>query len=164
MLKYVAAYRNMPHSSTEEKPSRLMFSRDIRTKLLQHVKVPEDQHHKDARKCETVAKVKMKRYFDKKKKTKLVEFRMGDKSYVRHLKPNTIRGPWESTPHRIIKITGNRLTGRRNGTVITRDRNDWKLVKELPEQLQNATDAEEQQNRGNQPTRQPRPEGVVIPP
>ena len=65
MLKYVVVYSNMPHSSAEEKPSRLMFSRDVRTKLLQHVKVPEDQHHKDARKCETVAKVKMKRYFDK---------------------------------------------------------------------------------------------------
>ena len=90
MLKYVVAYRNMPHSSTEEKPSRLMFSRDVRTKLLQHVKVPEDQHHKDARKCETVAKVKMKRCFDKKKKTKLVEFRMGDKAYVRQLKLNMI--------------------------------------------------------------------------
>ena len=35
----------------------------------------------------------MKRYFDKKKKTKLVEFRMGDKAYVRQLKLNMIRGP-----------------------------------------------------------------------
>ena len=31
--KYVTAYRNTPHSTTGEKPSKLMFGRDVITKL-----------------------------------------------------------------------------------------------------------------------------------
>ena len=39
--KYVATYRNMPHSTIGKKISKLLFGRDVAAKLPQQVRTPQ---------------------------------------------------------------------------------------------------------------------------
>ena len=134
--KYVAAYRNTPHSSTGEKPSKLLFNREVKTKLPRFPKASRAGHHKQAQRREKDAKNKMKKYHDRRHKTRLVEIKPGDWVYRRNATPTTTRGPWESEPFKVTKVVYNRVTADRDGQVSTRDRSDWKLVVTRPDSLQ----------------------------
>merc|ERR1712030_188654 len=62
--KVVSAYRNTPHSVTKVKPSKLMFNRDIHTKLPRFTEAPRGKHHKEARENDRAAKEMMKERYD----------------------------------------------------------------------------------------------------
>ena len=65
-----------------------------------------------------------------------MEIKVGDIAYSRQIHPTSTWGPWESDPFKIIDVTFNQVTGERRGEVKTRDRGDWKLIKERPSHLQ----------------------------
>ena len=48
MDKYVASYRNTPHSTTGEKPNNLMFNREVQTKLPSFPTKSKGKHHQEA--------------------------------------------------------------------------------------------------------------------
>ena len=91
--KYVAAYGNTPHTTTGEKPSKLMFNRDIETKLLRIPTTSRGRHHERARKKDREAKEKAKGYYDAKHRTRQEEIKEGDRVYRRNRKPTTTKGP-----------------------------------------------------------------------
>ena len=47
-----------------------------------------------------------------------------------------MKGLWEPVPHQVTNVVHNQITGTRDHCNSTRDRSDWKLVKERPEHLQ----------------------------
>ena len=97
--KYVASYRNTPHSSTGEKPSKLLFGREVATKLPRMQKTPRGSYHREARKRDEKAKKGMKEIYDKKKRVKRVELKVGDLAYRRNRAVTTTRGPWDPEPY-----------------------------------------------------------------
>ena len=58
----------------------------------------------------------MKENYDRKKRTRLVNFEVGDRAYAKRLKTSTTKGPWCPDPYRIIRISGNRITGKGRAT------------------------------------------------
>ena len=89
--KCVAAYRNTPHRITGEKPSKLLYGRDIETKLPRISKTIKGRHHENARRNERAAKTERKETFDKRKRVKLVNIRVGDQAYIRlHTEPSPV--------------------------------------------------------------------------
>ena len=54
--KYVAAYRSTPHAVTGQTPNKLMFNREITTKLPSIPVTPQGAHHKEARRRDQESK------------------------------------------------------------------------------------------------------------
>ena len=133
--KFVAAYRNTPHSSTGEKPSKLLFGRDVATKLPRFQKTPAGKHHQSARKMEKEKKDEMKRQYDRKHRVRLTDIKVGDWAYRRNRNVTTTRGPWEAIPFQITEVYFDKITGDRDGQVLTRDRKDWKKLEARPDHL-----------------------------
>ena len=133
--KYVAAYRNTPHSTTGEKPSKLMWNRDIATKLPSFTKDAKGRHHSQARKRDQEETKKMAQRYDQKHQARQVNFKVGDYAYKKELAPTTKKGPFEAKPYKITEIYKNQITGERDGQTATRDRKDWKLAPPRPEHL-----------------------------
>ena len=77
----MAAYTSTPHSVTGYTPNKLMFNREINTKLPRVPTKPQAKHHKDARKRDKEAKDKTKRYFYKKHRARQEDIQLGDKVY-----------------------------------------------------------------------------------
>ena len=135
VAKYVASYRTTPHTVTGQTPNKLMFNREISSKLPQWTTKSQAKHHREARRKDQQAKEKTKKYFDKKHRTRQEKIEKGDKVYRRNMTPTTTKGPWEPVPHQVTEVIHNRITGTRDREDSTRDRSDWKLVKERPEHL-----------------------------
>ena len=76
--KFVFAYRNTPHSTTGEKPSKLFYNRDLNDKIPTPTKKPRGKHHDNARRRAKEAKKKAKDYTDAKKHAKEVKIEVGD--------------------------------------------------------------------------------------
>ena len=64
------AYMNTPHLATREKSSKLLFGRDLQTKLPSYPTQPKGKHHNKARKKDKEAKEKQKVAYNNKKRTK----------------------------------------------------------------------------------------------
>ena len=45
----IISYRNTPYATTSEKPSKLLFNRNLQTKLPGYPDKPSGKHHQDAR-------------------------------------------------------------------------------------------------------------------
>ena len=133
----VATYRSTPHTVTGFTPNKLMFNHEIGTKLPSLPTKSQVKHHKEARKRDQKTKEKTKVAHDKKHRARQVDIQVGDKVYRRNEKLTTTKGPWEPVPHQVTRTRHNQITGtRRDMGKSTRDRSDWKLVKERPEHLQ----------------------------
>ena len=143
----IMSYRNTPHAATGEKPSKLLFNRDISTKLPNYTTRPRHKHNKEAERNDKIAKERQKEYYDKRKRVTNVKINVGDKVYRRELAPTGLRPPWEPRPYTVVKIRGKEITAERDGRRSTRDKQDWKLWKERKRQDQ---DTEE---RGKKPGR-----------
>ena len=109
--KLVASYRNMPHSVTVQKPSKLMFNMEVDTKLSRIPSKSRGNYHKEARINDKKAIEEIKRRYDKKHRTRFVEINPGDWVYTKNMTKGSTRGPWEPIPFQITKVIHNRITG-----------------------------------------------------
>ena len=133
--KYMAAYRNTPHTTTGQKPSKLMWNKDIKTKLPSLPTKSTGKHHKEARKRDQKEKDKMVERYNTKHRTRQVKFKVGDYAYWKNLTPTTKKGPYKAEPFKIVEIFENQITGEREGQITNRDRRDWKKAPQRPEHL-----------------------------
>ena len=78
------SHRNIPHCTTGEIPSFLLFSRTVRDKLPTVPGTEDDSRHEDAVKRNRAQKEKMKTYADMKQKPKPTELKAGDNILVKH--------------------------------------------------------------------------------
>ena len=73
--------------------------------------------------------------YDKKHRMRRVEIKPGDWAYIRRVATSSTKGPWDPIPYQITHVFKNQITGERQGEEKTRDRSDWKLLKERPAHL-----------------------------
>ena len=78
--KYVAAYRSTPHAVTGQTPNKLIFNREVQTKLPGIPQTPQAPHHKEARKKDREA---AKKRFNKKHRAQQQDLHEGDLVYIR---------------------------------------------------------------------------------
>ena len=116
---YMSAYQNTPHSATGEKPSKLMFGRDIQTKLPQVTTPSTGDHHDRARSKNEEYKKKTKERYDKKHRTTKTDINEGDKTYLRR-KTTTKKGPWDPNPFTVTQVKGDSVTANRGKQTFTR--------------------------------------------
>ena len=113
-----------------------MFNREVKTKLPRFTTASRGQHHKEARQQNWEAKQLMKKQYDKKHRTRLVEIKPGDWAYTRRTATSSTKGPWDPIPYQITFVYENQVTGKRQIEEKTRYRNDWKLLVARPAHLQ----------------------------
>ena len=92
MNKLLMAYRSTPHTTTSVSPSKLLFGREIRTKVpcLEQVAGRND----DVVEKDTLMKRKGKVYADRKRRATDKEIETGDVVLVRNFKPqNKLSSP-----------------------------------------------------------------------
>ena len=150
--KYVAAYKSTPHAVTGQTSNKLMFNREISTKLPSLPVTPQGAHHREARKRDRAAKQQAKSRYDKKHRARQQELQEGDLVYRRRERPTTTKGPWETEPFEVTQVHHNQVTGDRQGQISLRDRRDWKLVKTRPAHLQLPDYDDHNNTRGQMPT------------
>ena len=79
--KYVASYRNMPHSVTGDKPSYLLFNRGIKDTLPRLPTKRKGKQHEEARMRDREGKEESKAQYDKKHRVVEQEIKEGDQAY-----------------------------------------------------------------------------------
>ena len=102
--KYMAAYRNMPHTTTGQKPSKLMWNKDIKTKLPSLPTKSTGKHHKEARKRDQKKKDKMVERYNTKHRTWVAQ------RVLARYNPNLLNLKEFDRPIYRDKETRNRLT------------------------------------------------------
>ena len=133
--QYLMNYRNTRHSTTGEKPSKLMMDREIRTKLPSILKkAPRKGCHKEARDKDEEGRQKQKEYADKRRRAGGREVKIGDEVYIKQ-DQTTIKPPWDPDTYRVTKMKGTKITAEREGREMTRDISKWKLKKRRPVEL-----------------------------
>ena len=129
--KFLLNYRNTPHSSTGEAPSKLMMNRELRTKLPSlHLEASSEVHHRVKQK-DREAKLHQKQYADKHRRAKEVEIKMGDKVLLKQDK-TTLKPPFDPEPFTVISVQGSKVTAERDHKTKCRNQAKWKLLKDRP--------------------------------
>jgi hypothetical protein len=105
--KYLLAYRSTPHSSTGVTPAKLMFGRELRTKLPQLELSLYD--NEDIRDRDAMAKDTQTQYYNKKYHTKLSDIVVGDQVLVRQPKENKFSTNYKPEPLNVIQKSGSQV-------------------------------------------------------
>ena len=119
--EFTFAYRNTPHSTTGEKPSKLFFNRDLKDKIPSIPKTTKGKHHENARKKIKESKEKSREYTDKRKHAKDTILKEGDKVMIRQ-KSTTTKPPWNPAPYTITKVMKAKVYAERDGETKERNR------------------------------------------
>ena len=119
--KYIASYMSTPHSVTGQTPNKLMFNREIDSKLPGIPTKPQGTTAKRPDRKTRPPKTSKVRY-DQKLRAHQQDLQVGDLVNRSYKKPSMRRGPWEPEPHRITKVVYNQVTGTRDSTTSLRDR------------------------------------------
>ena len=125
-------YRNTPHRMTGAKPSSLLMSREIKTKLPY---IEQQTYDKTTiRKKDEEEKEKAKEYTDKKRKASPRKLQVGDRVLVAQKHRNKFSTKFQPDPMKITKINGTQIVLEdKNGTQHRRNSGHVKLYKENPD-------------------------------
>ena len=105
---YLAKYRSLPHATTGVAPAKLLFNRDIRTKLPQ---LSEYIHNQELRDRDHEQKGLSKFYADASRSAKSSDVNPGDEVLVKDFQPqNKLSTPFRPEPHTVIAKSGNQVT------------------------------------------------------
>ena len=131
LFRFLLNYRATPHSTTGMAPARLLFNRNIVTKL------PElDQDYDPPTTApniqvkDSLAKQKMKRHADKRDRAHTSEISIGDIVLVRQRKANKFSTKFDPSPYEVVSIKGTMVTAVRNEKYITRNVSLFKRIDE----------------------------------
>ena len=111
LATFLLDYRSAPHSSTGETPAKLLFNREIRTKLPQCTPKPMATHHENAKR-NVAAKEKMQKHYDQRMKVKDSVFTAGDKVLLKRKKENKLSTLYSRTEYTVQKKKGSAVTVR----------------------------------------------------
>ena len=135
LYNYLLQYRATPHTSTGLSPAEMLFGRKIQTKLPQIFVKEEPDHIKKARKKHDENKMIQKKHFDKKKRAKSKEVKIGDKVLIRQRK-TTVNPPFDPKPFTVTGVENNAVSmNRQDGASRLRDKNQIKVLKKRPKHL-----------------------------
>ena len=147
---YLFAYRTTPHSVTHVAPAKLMFSRELRTKLPQVEnlgKVPYDEELRDK---DAMNKCKNKMYIDEKRGAKESDLETGSKVLVKKERQSKMDTPFVPVPYKLADKHGNSCTVespegvqyKRNNTHVKRYQESLDDTPEIEDLLPQTTDNE----------------------
>ena len=120
---FLLNYRASPHSTTGVAPAKLLFNRNINTKIPDLVKQPEMEWNKEAKARDESRKKKMEDYANKRFKTQDAKIKIGDKVLLENRKPlkNKMEPVYEQKPLMVIKKKGSMVTAKRTDKTVTRN-------------------------------------------
>ena len=141
---FLLAYRTTPHTTTGESPSKLLFGRDIRSKLPDLALFNENPNQPSAvRDNDSARKQAAKDRSDSRFNAKERDLEPGDKVLVRNDQPtNKLSTPFLPTPCKILDRHGDQLVIEKAGHSIIR-RNLHHAKRFLEEEKEEKTDEDE---------------------
>ena len=105
--KFLTAYRTTPHSSTGVTPAKLLFNREIRSKIpeLRRSKYTDSEaRDKDAEKKQSRAD-----YADEKRRAQESGIELGDHVLLKQKKENKLSTTFEDVPYKVSRKYGNEV-------------------------------------------------------
>ena len=127
LYRFLLNYRATPHSSTGISSAKLLFGREIATKLPEPVEV-ESSFTSEVQIKDAEAKRKMKEHADKVKRAQRSTIEIGDKVLVHQRKHNKFSTRFNPSPYTVIDIKGTMVTAARNEKYVTRNISLFKRV------------------------------------
>ena len=122
MYKFLRNYRATPHSSTGIAPATALFGREMKIKLPATISHPQTVELDHALKeNDKDAKMKMKRYADRKRHAKSRAIVPGNAVLVRQRKRDKLTSPFDHRPYTVIQKKGTLITAQRGDRNITRN-------------------------------------------
>ena len=107
MRKFLTAYRTTPHSSTAVTPAKLLFNREIRSKI------PElgNSWHSDSEARDKDAEATQERtyYTDEKRRARESDLEPGDLVLLKQRKENKLSTTYGALPYTVSKKHGNEV-------------------------------------------------------
>ena len=128
LYRFLLNYRTTPHITTKHSPAKLLFNREICTKLPSRVdgnKCPIDA---EIRENDEKAKWKMKENADKKSGAKERDIQIGDLVLIRQKRRNKFSSNFDPKPYRVVKVKGTTITVLRIGHFVTRNISFYKRI------------------------------------
>lgn len=117
------AYRNTPHSTTNETPAKLLFGRNLKDKLPEITKPECNEGSNPVRELDFSRKKKGKMYVDQKRRARYSDIDVGDHVVVKNfIKRNKLTTTFNPQPHVVLKREGTRLTLENLSTGVKSDR------------------------------------------
>lgn len=124
-------YNNTPHSSTKFTPNDLVNEKSTQGFLPNFKKAVDHRtQYLLARANDIKAKINMKYYFDQKKNTNHVEFKLNDPGIVKMERHSKFDPFFDPHPYRIEAINGSIVTAKRIDKTITRNSKFFKRINE----------------------------------
>ncbi|CAC5359615.1 unnamed protein product [Mytilus coruscus] len=147
MFTFLRNYRATKHATTDVSPAKLLFGRNIKTKLPTITPKYQDN---EIRETDKRKKDKMKNYADTRRNAEPSDLKIGDTVLVRQDKQNKLSTPYNSKPYKIVERNGTMLTAKRDdGHMITRNSSFYKQVK-IPPTIVNSEKEQEQEEPSTQ--------------
>ena len=107
LRKYLAQYRNLPHTTTGRTPAELLYNRKLRGKLPDIGSNPVVDH--ELRDRDSEMKGRSKIYADERRGARYSEIETGDRVLVQQEKTNKLSTPFSPNPLTVVSKTGNSL-------------------------------------------------------
>ena len=144
MRKFLTAYRTTPHSSTGVSPAKLLFNREIRSKIPELTKC--EYIDSEARDRDAEMKQRRTDYADERRGAQENSLAPGDQVLVKQRKENKLSTTFEDAPYKVTNKYGNEVTVRSPEGV-----NYKRNVTEVKKYLK-ASDGPDQQSTGDSVT------------
>lgn len=121
LYDFLLAYRNTPHSVTNETPAKLMFGRSLKDKIPE---IPSNTKvDKNMRDTDNTKKEKGRVYGDRRRHAKHIEIDVGDHVIVKNIvKRNKLTPNFDSQPYLVTHKNGTRVTVKNLATGVEYDR------------------------------------------
>ena len=107
LLTYLAAYRATPHATTGASPAKLLYGRELRTKLPNLSDMSDDQEVRDH---DADRKGASKLYADRRRHATHSDLRPGEEVLVRTEQYDKLSTPFHPTPFRVVARNGSQVT------------------------------------------------------
>ena len=128
LYRFLLNYRATPHTTTKHSPAKLLFNREIRTKLPSRVDGNRCPIDAEIRENDKKEKRKMKENADTKSGAKERDIQIGDLVLIRQKRRNKFSSNFDPKPYRVVKVKGTTITALRNGHYVTRNISFYKRI------------------------------------
>ncbi len=148
---FLLSYRATPHAMTGASPAKIMFGRDIRTKLPQLHTSEQSPVLDSAIARDQRNKQKMQQYSDKKNRAQPSAVKEGDMVLLKQPKTNKLSTSFDPNPYQVVKRHGSSvLIQRGNDPAIMRNVSLTRKVEKSVDQ-QHANNSDEEDDIDEQP-------------
>ena len=132
--KFLLQYRAAPHLTTNKSPAEMLYNRVIKTKLPLYHDVEESKEQKEVRAHHDKKKLQQKDNFDRRRRVKHKEVKVGDRVLIKQEK-STTKPPFSPNLLTVSDVKGNQITATDGRITRKRDKNHIKVLPPRPDHL-----------------------------